>query len=46
MKPRVSLLLINPKREILLIHRIKEERDYWVFPGGGVEQGESLLTAA
>jgi len=28
--------------KILLIKRIKSGRTYWVFPGGGREQGESL----
>lgn len=31
--------------KILLIHRIKNGSDYFVFPGGGVEGGESLEQA-
>lgn len=28
--------------KILLIKRVKPNRSYWVFPGGGKEKGESL----
>lgn len=28
--------------EILLIHRFKHGDEYWVVPGGGVEEGETL----
>lgn len=31
--------------EVLLIHRIKPEREYFVFPGGKVEPGESTEQA-
>lgn len=30
----------------LFIHRIKEDREYWVFPGGGVEEEDESLEAA
>jgi ADP-ribose pyrophosphatase YjhB (NUDIX family) len=40
MKPRVSIILIDNKK-ILLIHRIKEEKEYWVLPGGSIECEES-----
>lgn len=30
---------------IVVIHRIKEGREYFVFPGGGVEEGETPLEA-
>ena len=26
--------------KILLMHRFKRGREYWVFPGGGIERGE------
>ncbi|WP_440903751.1 NUDIX domain-containing protein [Catenovulum sp. SX2] len=45
-KARVSLIIVNPENEILLIKRRKDNRVYWVFPGGGVEDGESLADAA
>ena len=31
--------------KVLLIHRIKEGREYYVLPGGGVEPGESAHQA-
>jgi ADP-ribose pyrophosphatase YjhB (NUDIX family) len=37
--------IIIREGKILLIHRFKEGREYWVIPGGGVEEGESLETA-
>lgn len=37
--------IIKKEGKVLLIHRIKEGREYWVFPGGGVEDGESLSDA-
>ncbi len=27
--------------KLLLIHRLRQGDEYWVFPGGGVEEGES-----
>jgi 8-oxo-dGTP diphosphatase len=33
--------IIRREGKLLLIHRFKEGREYWVFPGGGVEEGES-----
>lgn len=37
---RASAIIIK-KDKILLIHRKKEDKEYWVFPGGGVEEGEN-----
>ena len=37
---RASGILIKDDK-ILLIHRRKEGREYWVFPGGGIEEGEA-----
>ncbi len=37
MKTRVRAVIIKDGK-ILLIHRIKECREYWVFPGGGIEE--------
>lgn len=39
MNERVSAVIINDSK-ILLIRRIKPGREYYVFPGGGVEEGE------
>ncbi len=35
----VGIIIKNNK--ILLIRRIKNEREYYVFPGGGTEKGET-----
>jgi 8-oxo-dGTP diphosphatase len=33
--------IIKKDNQILLIHRFKNGDEYWVFPGGGVESGET-----
>jgi len=46
MSPRIRAVGIVIRSEnILLIHRLNEGREYWVFPGGGVEDGESTEEA-
>lgn len=42
---RASAIIIK-NNQILLIKRHREQLDYWVFPGGGVEEGESPEEAA
>src|SRR3989344_5691276 len=37
MKKRVRAVIIE-NGSVLLIHRIKEGEEYWVFPGGGIEK--------
>jgi len=37
--------LVVKKRKVLLIHRFKYGNEYWVVPGGGVEEGEGLEEA-
>jgi 8-oxo-dGTP pyrophosphatase MutT (NUDIX family) len=37
---RVRAVIIE-NNSLLLVHRIKKDRDYYVFPGGGVEEGET-----
>ncbi|KAA3658338.1 MAG: NUDIX domain-containing protein [Calditrichaeota bacterium] len=46
MKMRACLVILKNQREILLIRRKKGENEYWVFPGGGVEAGETATEAA
>lgn len=41
---RVTGVIIRDGK-ILLIHRFRDGAEYWVFPGGGVEQGEDFDTA-
>jgi len=45
MKERVRAI-IRQNDSILLIHRVKKGREYWVFPGGGVEESDSDRVAA
>ncbi len=44
-KNRAVLVFINDD-SILLIYRFKNGEEYYVFPGGGVEEGESIEEAA
>lgn len=41
---RASAIIVKDKK-VLLIHRKREGREYWVFPGGGVEKNETLDAA-
>ena len=44
---RARVVLYNPDlKDILLIHRLKNERDYWVIPGGGAENQETPIETA
>ncbi|BDR61030.1 NUDIX domain-containing protein [Lactobacillus xylocopicola] len=44
---RARVVLYNPKmKAVLLIHRIKDQRAYWVLPGGGAKGAETPLQAA
>jgi 8-oxo-dGTP pyrophosphatase MutT (NUDIX family) len=45
MKKRVRAVIAEEDR-YLLIHRTKGEREYWVFPGGGVEEEDDSLEMA
>ena len=40
-----SVAIILSKRHILLIHRIRADREYYVLPGGHIEAGESAEEA-
>lgn len=43
-KKRVAAI-ITEKEKILLMHRIKSDRDYFVLPGGSVEDNEDNVDA-
>lgn len=43
-KDRASGIIIQDKK-VLFIHRIREDKEYWVFPGGGVEENETIEEA-
>jgi 8-oxo-dGTP pyrophosphatase MutT (NUDIX family) len=40
MRDRSSLVIIENK-QVVLIHRIRDGSVYYVFPGGGIENGET-----
>lgn len=42
---RVAVIILN-KKKILLIRRIKNGKEYFVLPGGGVENKEDIFKAA
>lgn len=44
MKNRVRAIIVQNSK-ILLIKRVKPEIVYWVIPGGGVEEGETIESA-
>ena len=44
-KNRAALIIIDDSK-ILLVHRFKNGEEYYVFPGGGIEEGESVEDAA
>ncbi|HEX8974044.1 MAG TPA: NUDIX domain-containing protein [Patescibacteria group bacterium] len=44
MKTRVRAIIFI-ESGVVLIHRIKKGNEYWVFPGGGVEEGEDNIKA-
>ena len=35
----VGVIIKNEK--VLLFHRFNQGKEYWVFPGGGIEEGET-----
>jgi 8-oxo-dGTP pyrophosphatase MutT (NUDIX family) len=43
---RAGAVILNKDKEVLLIHRFFQGREYYVIPGGGVEDGETVEEAA
>ena len=44
---RARVILYNSENDaILLIHRLKNDRDYWVIPGGGAKGNETPVETA
>lgn len=41
----VRAIMRDQQDNICLIHRVKDGDEYWVVPGGGVEDGEDFITA-
>ncbi|MFH1182927.1 MAG: NUDIX domain-containing protein [Candidatus Moraniibacteriota bacterium] len=44
MKKRVRAIIFDGDN-IILLRRVTKDREYWVFPGGMVEKGESVKDA-
>lgn len=42
---RVAALIKHSNEEILMIEHTKNDKNYWLLPGGGVEYGETLAIA-
>jgi mutator protein MutT len=42
---RVGAIILNKKNELLLVNHCKRGKSYWLFPGGGVEYGETIEEA-
>jgi 8-oxo-dGTP diphosphatase len=38
-------IVITNDRKVILIHRIRNDREYWVTPGGGLEGDETYVEA-
>ena len=36
-----AVAIIIKHRKVLLVHRIREGREYWILPGGSIAHGES-----
>ncbi len=47
MRKRVTLFVVDTVDDkILMIHRNREGNEYYIVPGGGVEDGETVVEAA
>lgn len=45
MKKRVRAIIIEDAK-VLLMHRVKNNHEYWAFPGGGLEDSDSSIEEA
>ena len=37
----VRALILSPANEVLLVHLVLPDRDFWITPGGGIAPGET-----
>ncbi|MGN0733558.1 MAG: NUDIX domain-containing protein [Emergencia sp.] len=42
----VRVIVVNDKKEILMVKQHHENRDIWMVPGGGIEEGENSIQAS
>ena len=42
----VRVVVVNDKKEILMVKQHHENRDIWMVPGGGIEAGENSIQAS
>lgn len=38
--------IVIKDNHLLMVRHVHDSRDYWTFPGGGIESGETVLQAA
>lgn len=44
-KPTRAVCIMLKDNKVLLMHRLKDGEEYWTFPGGGVDEGETVENA-
>jgi 8-oxo-dGTP diphosphatase len=42
---RIAAIILNKKKELLLVNHVKHGRSYWLLPGGGIEFEEDCFSA-
>ena len=42
----VRVVVVNDKKEIIMVKQHHENRDIWMVPGGGIEEGENSIQAS
>jgi ADP-ribose pyrophosphatase YjhB (NUDIX family) len=42
----VRVVILDEENRILMVRQFHEGRDFWLVPGGGIEQGETSIAAA
>ncbi|MFQ8602545.1 MAG: NUDIX domain-containing protein [Anaerovoracaceae bacterium] len=42
----VRVIILDDKKRMLMVKQRHEDRDIWMVPGGGIEEGESSIEAA
>ncbi len=42
----VRVVILDDEKRVLMLRQHHEERDVWMVPGGGIEEGENAIEAA